>query len=99
MNTASTHNIAVWQPKGYIGKREAGLLATASLLMLIVVVPVFILTWIFAWKYREKRKARHEPDWEHNYIAEYCWWGVPVIIIIILVMVSSHYTIFNLNER
>lgn len=83
-----THSIAVWESKGYIGEREAGLLATASLLMLIVVIPVFILTWIFAWKYRASRKGRHEPDWEHNYIAEYCWWGVPIIIIIILAVTT-----------
>ncbi|MBS0603441.1 MAG: ubiquinol oxidase subunit II [Verrucomicrobia bacterium] len=84
----SNHTIDVWEPKGMIGEKEAELLATASLLMLIVVIPVFILTWIFAWKYRESNKSRHEPDWEHNYIAEYCWWGVPIVIIIILAVTT-----------
>jgi cytochrome o ubiquinol oxidase subunit II len=88
------HEIPVLEPKGRIGEDEANLIGTASLLMLIVVIPVFILTWIFAWKYRESnKKARHAPDWEHNYIAEYCWWGVPVVIIIILSITtwkSSH---------
>jgi cytochrome o ubiquinol oxidase subunit II len=89
-----THSIAVLEPKGWIGQKESDLIVTASLLMLIVVIPVFVLTWIFAWKYRESNeKARHEPDWEHNYIAEYCWWGVPVVIIVILAIItwrSSH---------
>lgn len=88
------NTIDVLEPKGMIGDKEQELIVTASLLMLIVVVPVFILTLAFAWKYRETNKeAQHAPDWEHNYIAEYCWWGVPIIIIFILAIVtwkSSH---------
>jgi len=90
----SNHSIAVLDPKGMIGEKERDLIITASLLMLIVVVPVFILTLAFAWKYRVSNgKARHDPDWEHNYIAEYCWWGVPFVIIVILAIItwkSSH---------
>ncbi|MBS0629249.1 MAG: ubiquinol oxidase subunit II [Verrucomicrobia bacterium] len=89
-----TSNIVVLDAKGMIGKKEADLIITASLLMLIVVIPVYILTLFFAWKYREGgRNARHEPDWEHNYIAEYCWWGVPLIIVAVLAVItwkSSH---------
>lgn len=87
-------NYAVLSPKGLIGEKERDLIITASLLMLIVVIPVFILTLAFAWRYRaSNEKARHAPDWEHNYIAEYCWWGVPIIIIIVLAIItwtSSH---------
>jgi cytochrome o ubiquinol oxidase subunit II len=85
----SSHNIAVLEPKGMIGEKERELIIIASLLMLIVVIPVFILTLAFAWRYREgNEKAKHAPDWEHNYIAEYCWWGVPVVIIIILAVIT-----------
>lgn len=90
----SNNTIVVLEPKGFIGGKESELLITASLLMLIVVIPVFILTLAFAWKYRESNvKSKHAPDWEHNYIAEYCWWGVPVVIIAILAITtwkSSH---------
>ena len=89
----NTHTIDVLEPKGMIGERERELMITASLLMLIVVIPVFVLTWIFAWKYRVGHKLRHDPNWEHNYIAEYCWWGVPIVIILILAVTtwkSSH---------
>ena len=90
----SNNAIPVLEPKGMIGERESELLITASLLMLIVVIPVLVLTLAFAWKYRESNtKAKHAPDWEHNYIAEYCWWGVPVVIIVILAITtwkSSH---------
>lgn len=90
----STHNIPVLDPKGAIASKERELLSTASLLMLIVVIPVFIITLVFAWKYRASNgKAKHMPDWEHNYIAECCWWGVPIVIIVILAIItwkSSH---------
>lgn len=87
-------SIPVLQPAGAIGKAESDLIITSTLLMLIVVVPVFILAGVFAWKYRESnRRARHDPDWEHNHIAECCWWGVPCVIIVILAILtwrSSH---------
>lgn len=89
----STYDIAVLMPKGMIGLKERHLIVTASLLMLIVVIPVFLLTWFFAWRYREKREAKHTPDWEHNYIAEYCWWGIPFVIVLVLAVLcwkSSH---------
>lgn len=90
----STHDIPVLNPKGMIGMKERDLIITASLLMLIVVIPVLVLTWFFAWRYRESNtKSRHAPDWEHNYIAEYCWWGIPLVIIVILAIItwkSSH---------
>ena len=84
-----THEIPVLDPKGMIGEKERDLIITASLLMLIVVIPVFILLWVFAWKYRSSNgKAKHTPDWEHNYIAKYCWWGFPVVIIVILGIIT-----------
>lgn len=80
------HKIPVLNPDGMIAIKERDLIVTASLLMLIVVIPVFIFTWYFAWRYREKGggESKYTPDWEHNYIAEYCWWGVPFIIILVL---------------
>jgi len=84
----SMNTIDVLEPKGMIGEKEADLIITCSLLMLIVVVPVLLLTWIFAWKYREGHSNKHEPDWEHNYIAEYCWWGIPIVIVIILAVIT-----------
>jgi cytochrome o ubiquinol oxidase subunit II len=83
------NTIDVLEPSGMIGDKEKELIVTSSLLMLIVVIPVFILTIVFAWKYRGTNgKAKHAPNWEHNYIAEYCWWGVPIVIIVILAIVA-----------
>ncbi|HSX03301.1 MAG TPA: ubiquinol oxidase subunit II [Rhabdochlamydiaceae bacterium] len=89
-----TLNVPVLKPDGIIAVKERDLITTSSYLMLIVVVPVYILTLFVAWKYRaENVKARHAPEWEHNYVAEYCWWGIPLVIVLILsalIWKSSH---------
>lgn len=83
------HGIYVMEPKGNIGHQEKDIIITSSLLMMIVVIPVMVLTWAFAWRYREgKHKGKHTPDWEHNNLAEYCWWGVPLIIVGILSIIT-----------
>ncbi len=77
-------DIVVLNPKGTIGERQKDLLFLATILMLIVVIPVFFLTFAIGWKYRAEAKAKHEPDWDHNFLAECAWWGVPCLIILIL---------------
>jgi cytochrome o ubiquinol oxidase subunit 2 len=90
----TSHNIAVMEPKGAIGVQQRDLINTAFWLMSIVVIPVFIMTIAFAWRYRKgNKKAKHTPDWDHSYVAEIFWWGVPFIIIIFLAIItwtSSH---------
>ena len=44
--------VAILSPKGQIGQDEKTLLITATVLMLLVVIPVIIMTLTFAWKYR-----------------------------------------------
>lgn len=78
-------DIAVLNPKGMIGEKQRDLLWLATVLMLIVVIPVFILTFGIGWKYRaENTKAKHRPDWNHSFLAECVWWGIPCAIIAVL---------------
>ena len=59
------------------------------LFMLIVVVPVIILSFAFAWKYRaSNKKATYAPNWSHNIVLECIWWGVPCVIILILAIMA-----------
>ena len=44
--------IAMLFPKGMIALEERNLLFTIQALMLLIVIPVYILTFIFSWKYR-----------------------------------------------
>jgi cytochrome o ubiquinol oxidase subunit 2 len=87
-------SIPLLSPKGIIGLKQRNLLFTATLLMLIVVIPVFIFTLAFIWKYRHQNKnAKYTPDWEHSHLAEALWWGIPFLIIIVLAVItwkSSH---------
>ncbi|OGN63867.1 MAG: ubiquinol oxidase subunit II [Chlamydiae bacterium RIFCSPHIGHO2_12_FULL_49_9] len=85
---------AVMDPKGMVGLKERNLLVFSTLLMLIIVIPVLIITCVFAWKYRADNKGeKYTPDWADNFTAEAIWWGLPFLIIIILsvaVWTSSH---------
>lgn len=94
IGAASHLDIPVLNPKGLIGIKQRHLLITSSLLMLIVVIPVLVLTLFFAWRYRARHtKAKYTPNWEHSHLAESLWWGIPLVIIIILAVMtwrSSH---------
>ena len=88
------HTVALLEPRGTIATKERNLMLFALGLSLIVVVPVFVMTFAFAWHYREgNTKATYSPDFDRSKIAESIWWGVPSILIIILSVVawnSSH---------
>jgi cytochrome o ubiquinol oxidase subunit 2 len=81
-------------PKGIIAADEKQLFITAILLMLVVAIPVFILSAVLAWKYRaSQHKSTYSPNWAHNTLIEVVCWGIPIIIIAVLAVitwVSSH---------
>lgn len=77
--------IAVLSPAGMISEKQTRLLWIATVVMLFVVVPVFLLTFFIAWKYRaSNQKAKYSPEWDRNHTAEIIWWGIPCVIIVIL---------------
>lgn len=79
----------VLYPKGMIATDERNLIFTAILLMLIVVIPVFFMTFWFAWKYRESNtRAKYTPDWAHSTVLEVIWWTIPCIIIGVLATIT-----------
>lgn len=90
----SLNDIAVLQPMGIIASQQRDLLILATLLMLVIVIPVFVLTFFIAWKYRaDNPKAKYTPEWDHNLKLESLWWGFPCAIILVLAVVawnSSH---------
>lgn len=88
------HTVAILEPRGTLATKERNLMFFALGLSLIVVIPVYVMTFFFAWHYREgNTKATYSPDFDRSKIAESIWWGVPSILIIILSVVawnSSH---------
>jgi cytochrome o ubiquinol oxidase subunit 2 len=87
-------NIEVLNPKGPIAAKERNLLFFGLGLSAVVVIPVFTMVFLFAWKYRESNKgAKYSPHLDGNRFAEVVWWGIPTVIIGILSVVawnSSH---------
>jgi cytochrome o ubiquinol oxidase subunit 2 len=85
----SSLHIAVLNPKGIIALKERNLLAFTTILGFIVVIPVFIMAIAIAWRYREgNTKAAYTPNWSTNRLAESIWWGIPIVIILILSVVT-----------
>jgi cytochrome o ubiquinol oxidase subunit 2 len=87
-------NLALLNSAGWVAGKERNLMITAVILMLLVVIPVFILTFAIVWKYRaDNTKARYTPDWDHHNVLEAVWWGIPFVIILTLSIIawnSSH---------
>lgn len=75
----------VLSPSGDIAIQQRDLIYISVALMLIVIVPVMILTVVFAWRYRATNtKAKYAPDWHHSTLVELVIWSVPLLIIIAL---------------
>ena len=87
-------SIAILDPKGVIANQQLDLITFTVLLGMVVVIPVFILLFVFATKYRAtNKKAKYDPEHHGNTLLELVWWGIPFAIILILSIVtwvSSH---------
>ncbi|MEM5328667.1 ubiquinol oxidase subunit II [Paraburkholderia sp. JHI2823] len=82
-------NFALLDPKGSVGVAERSLIATATWAMLLVVVPVIILTLLFAWRYRaSNRNATYAPKWAHSTAIEVVVWAIPSAIILFLAVLT-----------
>lgn len=87
-------DFALLNPSGAIAQEQKNIILTALGLMSLVVVPVIVLTLVFAWRYRaSNKKAAYAPNWAHSTKIEIVVWLIPAIIIVILgalVLKSSH---------
>lgn len=84
----------VLNPKGPIADAERGLLFDAFSVMMLVIVPVIIMAFVFAWRYRaSNRDARYEPTWANSAKVDAVVWLIPALIVIavgVLVWRSTH---------
>jgi cytochrome o ubiquinol oxidase subunit 2 len=91
--TAGCDRMVVLNPKGPIADAERGLMIDAFVVMMIVVVPVIVLTLLFALRYRANRNARYEPTWAYSVKVDAVVWLVPALIVIavaVLLWRSTH---------
>jgi cytochrome o ubiquinol oxidase subunit 2 len=87
-------NLGVLDPAGSVGVKEKNLMIVTLLLSAIVVIPVYVMLIVFPIRYREgNHKAVYTPEVDGNRWLETLWWGIPIVIIGILgviTWVSSH---------
>jgi len=76
-------------PKGPIGDAERFVIIAAFVLMLIVVIPVFVMVFWFARRYRaSNRKATYSPKWSYSTKIDLAMWLVPLAIVTALGVLS-----------
>jgi cytochrome o ubiquinol oxidase subunit II len=80
-------DLVVMNPAGDIARQQADLILWSTFLMLLIIVPVMVLTVVFAWKYRAGNRAadaEYDPEWDHSTRIELVIWSAPLLIIIAL---------------
>src|ERR1700734_2983218 len=78
-------NEGVLDPRGPVGKAERIILYDSTAIMLAVVIPVIVLTLVFAWWFRARNsQARYRPDWEYSGRIEMIIWSIPALVVLFL---------------
>jgi cytochrome o ubiquinol oxidase subunit 2 len=87
-------NVVLLQPSGDVAAQQRDLIIASTGLMLLIIIPVIILTLLFAWRYRASNTdAVYDPDWHHSTRLEVVIWSAPLTIIIALgalTWISTH---------
>ncbi|CDO46154.1 cytochrome ubiquinol oxidase subunit II [Bartonella henselae] len=85
--------IDVLQPSGYVARQQLILITVCVLVMLCVVIPVMVSVVFLAIKYRASNTAAdYLPDWGHSNKIEAFMWGIPIVIVTILGLLTAYYT-------
>lgn len=87
------HPMPVLETHGLIADKERNLIYLTVVLGVVVVVPVFIMLIVIAWKYRaSNKKADYRPNYASDRRFEALWWGIPCVIIVALAIITSFAT-------
>jgi cytochrome o ubiquinol oxidase subunit 2 len=75
----------VLDPRGPVGQAQRVILGDATTIMLAVIVPVIVLTLLFAWWFRAgNRRATYRAEWEYSGRIELIIWAIPALVIVFL---------------
>ena len=77
-------DLVVLNPTGFIALQQRNLILIATGLMLLIIVPVMVMTVLFAWRYRKGGGATYDPNFDHSTQLELVIWACPLLIIICL---------------
>ncbi len=81
---AMLDNFAQLNPKGLIASEQKELMVTALILMLIVVIPVLIMAFVFAWKYRAGNNSKYTPNFDRSRPIQFTWLAIISLLIFAL---------------
>ena len=82
-------NVEILNPKGVVAEQQRDLIVLTVFLGLFVVIPVYIMTIFIIFRYHEgNKKAKYSPNFASSILAESIWWGIPVVIIVFLSIVT-----------
>ncbi len=85
LSVSACQGVPVLDPHGPIGDETTNLIVISVILGFIVVIPVIIMTILFAVRYRgTNTKATYKPHWEGSLKVEAFIWLFPVAIIVVL---------------
>lgn len=82
---SSQVNSSFLNPYGPVAAAQRSLFFEVIGWMMIVVLPVFVLVPLFAWRYRHRNvRAAYRPDWGFSKPLELAIWGVPILVVAVL---------------
>jgi len=82
---ASCERAGVYDPQGPVAAAEWMLFVNATEIMLVVVIPVILATFGFAWWYRSSNpRASREADIAYEGRIELVVWSVPALVVILV---------------
>jgi cytochrome o ubiquinol oxidase subunit 2 len=75
----------VLDPRGPVGVSERLILLDSIAIMLVIVVPVILATFGFAWWFRASNsRATYRPDWAFSGQLELIVWAIPALVVTFL---------------
>ena len=82
-------NMVTMNPTGDIALQQRNLILLSVGLMLLIIVPVMVLTVLFAFRYRQSNPNKvYDPNFDHSTLLELVIWSCPLLIIIALSAVT-----------
>ena len=75
---------AVMNPAGDVARQQRDIILISTGLMLLFILPVMILTVVFAWRYRKGKGGTYDPEFDHSTSLELVIWSASLLIIFIL---------------
>lgn len=78
-------NVNILDPAGPVAAGQRLIIINASIIMLAIILPVMVLTPLFAWWFRASNpRAHYRPDWAFSGRIELVVWTVPLLTILFL---------------